>query len=143
MDKDCYDCYNRIVDADETFLNTTENSNFMDRIILAKEDVQRKIISNIVHKGISEVVCSGGKETAVMYPTGNIAGCELREDILGNLRETDYDFSKIWFSEKANNFRKLNGQLDVCKACYHHCFISPALFRSPSYWPDIIKKIWK
>jgi hypothetical protein len=30
----------------------------------------------------------------------------MRGEVMGNLRETGYDFSKAWFSEKARQVRK-------------------------------------
>ena len=101
------------------------------------------MIKKISQENVSEVTCSGGRETAVMYPNGDIAGCEMRDDILGNIRDNDLDISKVWFSKKAKTFRKTVGKVDECYGCYHHCFISPAIFRTPKMWPRIVSSLMK
>lgn len=108
---------------------------------MAKEDVQRDLIKKISSTNQSDIICSGGRETAVMYPSGDIGGCEMRNNILGNIRESNFDFNTVWFSEKANFFRKTAGQAIECRGCYHHCFITPAIFRTPAMWTRITKSI--
>jgi radical SAM protein with 4Fe4S-binding SPASM domain len=140
---ECINLYDDIVDRDRQWLmdHTDRKLNATDIIIRAKENVQRELIKKISSSNTSTLVCSGARETAVMYPSGDIAGCELRKDILGNVREYKYDFSKIWFSKNAFQFRSSSGESDECIGCYHHCFISPAIFRTPSFWPKITKSI--
>jgi hypothetical protein len=87
-------------------------------------------------------MCAAGRETTVIYPRGGVAGCELRSDVLGNFRDVDFDFRRIWLGETADQFRATVGQVDVCRGCYHHCFISPALFRSPQMWPKMVAAAW-
>lgn len=141
--EECIAVYDSIVDRDRQWLmdNHSIKMNYMDKIIRAKEMVQRDLIKKISATKKSSITCSGGRETAVMYPNGNIAGCEMRENILGNIRNYDYNFDNIWFSEEAKLFRKTTGKVPECEGCYHHCFISPAIFRTPSMWPKIGKTL--
>lgn len=140
---ECIDIYDNIVDADRQWLmaKAMRDFNVVDRVIRAKENVQRDLVKKISQTGISDVVCSGGRETAVLYPTGNVAGCEMRSNVLGNMRDANFDFSKVWFSTEAKQFRATVGKDEACTGCYHHCFISPALFRTPAMWPRIAKSI--
>jgi len=140
---ECIGIYDKIVDRDRQWLmdKNAKKLNLIDKVIRAKENVQRDVIKKISSTNTSDITCSGGRETAVMYPSGNIAGCEMREDILGNIREHEFNFNDIWFSDKANSFRKTVGQVRECEGCYHHCFISPTIFRTPSMWPRIAKSI--
>lgn len=144
-DDNCISLYDKIVDRDRQWLMTqTQNKmTTVDKIIRAKENVQRELITKISQTNTSEITCSGGRETAVMYPSGDIAGCEMRADILGNMRENKFDISKIWFSDSAKNFRNTVGKVDECYGCYHHCFISPAIFRTPKMWPKLVAAILK
>lgn len=139
----CIDLYDKIVEQDRQWLmnNSENNLNFLDKVIRAKENVQREVIKKISSTKKSDIICSGGRETAVLYPSGNIAGCEMRDIILGNLREQNFDISKIWYSKNATNFRRTVGKVNECEGCYHHCFISPALFRTPSMWYRVAKSI--
>ncbi len=141
-DQNCIEVYQKIVDRDSQFLlSKSKTPSLLDRVIHAKENVSRELIKEISQTNKHVINCSGGRETAVMYPTGDIAGCEMRENVLGNIREADYDFSKVWFSEKADEFRETVGKVDACHGCYHHCFISPAIFRTPKMWPRIAQSI--
>lgn len=141
LDDQCVNLYDKIVDRDRQWLTsqTQEKMSTTDKIIRSKEIVQREIIKGISQTNESSITCSGGRETAVMYPTGDFAGCEMRDDILGNARDSNFDLKKIWFSKKANKFRDTVGKVEACHGCYHHCFISPAVFRTPQYWPKIVK----
>jgi len=144
-DNKCIDLYERIIDRDYQWLmhRTQNKMTIIDKVIRAKEIVQRDIIRKISQTNISEIKCSGGRETAVLYPTGDVAGCELRNNILGNIREWDYNFKDIWLSQSAKQFRNTTGNVKECVGCYHHCFLSPAIFRTPSIWTKIVKSILK
>lgn len=141
--EECIGLYDKIVDRDRQWLmdKTGEKLNFADKVIRAKENVQRTLIKQISSTKSSSITCSGGRETAVMYPSGDIAGCEMRGNILGNIRNLNFNFNKAWFSTEANDFRNTVGKVDECVGCYHHCFISPAIFRTPAMWPKIAKSI--
>ena len=149
LDRVCVNTYLNVIDKDRQWVNGSRLERFssMDYVINAKEQVQRRLISEISNNGTKPVTCSGGRETAVIRPTGDVLGCELREDkILGNLRDVDVDFRRIWFGEHANHFRKTVGHVKECEGCYHHCFISPAVFRTPKLWPELAQaafSIWK
>ena len=108
-------------------------------MIAAKESVERELIEEIITTEAAPVGCSGGRETAIIFPDGKVAGCELRNDVLGYLRESELDLRRVWLSNAATQFRATAGLLDVCKGCYHHCFLSPAMFRSPRLWPRLAR----
>ncbi len=145
LDEKCINLYDKIVDRDKQWLmsKTQQKLTFVDKVIRAKENVQRDIIKKVSQSKPSGITCSGGRETAVMYPNGNVAGCEMRADLLGNVREFELDFSKVWFSQKAKDFRKTAGIASECTGCYHHCFISPAIFRTVKMWPKLASSIMR
>ena len=145
LDKNCINLYDKIVDRDRQWLmsRTQEKLTAIDKVIRAKENVQRDLIKKISQNNSSPITCSGGRETAVMYPNGDVAGCEMRDDILGNVRQNQFDFGKIWFSQNAVDFRNTVGKVEACVGCYHHCFISPAIFRTPKMWPKLALSILK
>ena len=144
LNRRCLDTYLKVIDQDRAWLNGRLQGglSLMDYVINSKEAVQREIISSINLTGRFPVKCAGGQETAVIYPTGNVAGCELRDDNLGNLRDSNFDFKDIWFGQHADRFRDEVGKVDSCRNCYHHCFISPAIFRTPKLWPRLVQAAW-
>ena len=140
---ECIGIYDKIIDRDRQWIlnKNSKKLNFIDKVIRAKENVQRDLIKKISSTKKSDITCSGGRETAVMYPSGDIGGCEMRNDILGNIRQHAFNFNTVWFSKKAYSFRETVGKEKECEGCYHHCFISPAIFRTPAMWPRVAKSI--
>jgi MoaA/NifB/PqqE/SkfB family radical SAM enzyme len=52
------------------------------------------------------IACYAGIASAQISPEGDVWGCCVRAEPLGNLRENDYDFRKIWFSARTDAFRR-------------------------------------
>jgi len=42
----------------------------------------------------------------------------MRNNILGNIRQHEFNFNAVWFSEKAYSFRKTTGKVKECEGCY-------------------------
>ena len=145
LDNECINLYDRIVDRDTEWLmkKNQRKLTIIDKVIHAKENVQRNIIKKIIQTNNSDIKCSGARETAVLYPNGDINGCEMRSDVLGNLRDYKYNFKNIWFSDASKRFRNTVGKVDECYGCYHHCFISPAIFRTPKIWAKLVLSLFQ
>jgi MoaA/NifB/PqqE/SkfB family radical SAM enzyme len=143
IEGECGEVYHQIAERDLAWLTDTgEGATPFDYIVRAKERVLRQIVTKTSETGVSPVTCAGGRETAVIYPSGDVAGCELRDDVLGNVRAADFDFRSIWLGERAQQFRDTVGEPAACSGCYHHCFITPALFRTPKLWPQMVAAAW-
>ena len=145
-DEVCKTTYLNVIDNDAPWLagatRPAEGFGLFDYLVHAKERVSRDIIAQTSRTGIAPLTCAGGRETAVVYPTGDVAGCELRDDVLGNVRDAEFDFRAIWLGERGRAFRETTGTVEACHGCYHHCFISPALFRTPRMWPRMVDAAW-
>lgn len=75
--------------------------------------------------------CHAGLVSGVVDARGEVRMCELREAV-GNLRDVDYDFGKLWFSEEADRQRAAI-RAKECH-CTHSCFMSSSLvFESRTY----------
>ena len=145
IDDVCKTTYLSVIDRDAPWLKGADRSGAFtpwDFLVHSKEKVSRDIVAETSHTNTAPVVCAGARETAVIYPTGDVAGCELRGEVLGNLREEKFDFRRIWFGNEAREFRATTGQVPACKGCYHHCFISPAIFRTPKMWARMAEAAW-
>jgi len=144
IDEVCGERYLDIVERDSAWLASSgKGFTPFDYVVRAKERVQRDIIAQTSASGSAPLVCSAGRETAVIYPSGDVGGCELRDDVLGNVREANFDFRGIWLGERGARFRENVGEVEACQGCYHHCFISPALFRTPKMWPKLVAAAWE
>jgi MoaA/NifB/PqqE/SkfB family radical SAM enzyme len=49
--------------------------------------------------------CYAGFASAQIAPDGDVWTCCIRADPIGNLRDVDYDFKKLWFNERARKQR--------------------------------------
>jgi MoaA/NifB/PqqE/SkfB family radical SAM enzyme len=56
--------------------------------------------------GKQPIPCFAGIASGQISPEGDVWGCCVRAEPLGNLRESGYDFRKIWFSKRADGFRR-------------------------------------
>lgn len=52
------------------------------------------------------IPCYAGFASAHIAPDGDVWTCCIRAEPVGNLRDVDYDFKKVWFSDKAYSLRE-------------------------------------
>ena len=68
--------------------------------------------------------CHAGTVSGVVDARGEVRMCELR-DAVGNVRDTNYDFGKLWFSPEADRQR---GSIKAKEChCTHSCFMASSL----------------
>ena len=83
--------------------------------------------NNADHNALWKMDCLAGTTAAVLDFDGKLRSCELREPI-GNLRDYDFDFNKLWESEtKQNEVKQVHK--DRCD-CTHICFIYNSMISS-------------
>lgn len=70
--------------------------------------------------------CQAGKVVGVLESNGDVKLCELT-DVMENVRSVNYDFRKVWLSDKVNDMRK---RIKNC-TCTHACFLSPSIKMNP------------
>ena len=85
-----------------------------------------------------QVKCHTGKLSFVLRSTGQVFPCELLNKPMGNIREVNYDFRKIWYSEKSDEIRRWIS--DTKCFCTHECFMTLNILFSPLHWPRLIRK---
>lgn len=137
------DAYINIVNNDKLQIikNYKPNNSFHRLVTTTKEMIQRDMIIKIHKTGNSPVLCSATRENIVIHANGDVVGCELRSKKIGNLRDYDMNITKLWNTDEANNFRSTIRK-EKC-SCYHHCFLAPAIFRSPNQWTNVVRTAWK
>jgi MoaA/NifB/PqqE/SkfB family radical SAM enzyme len=52
------------------------------------------------------IPCMAGIASAQIAPNGDVWTCCIRAESMGNLREHDYDFAKVWRTAKAHQLRR-------------------------------------
>lgn len=75
------------------------------------------------------IPCFAGWASAHLAPDGDVWGCCVRAEPLGNVRQTDYDFGKVWFSQRAEAFRdsvrRKECACPLANAAYTNMLLSP------------------
>ena len=84
------------------------------------------ILDQHIRRGVDRTVaeqrpqfsCVSGRLACVIYSDGEVVECEVKNSRLGNLRDQDYDFRKLWFSPNAHEIAREAAQGCFCT---HEC----------------------
>ena len=136
--------YERITNAvTEDYKNNTRyNKNApMAKISTAKNALRYKLIAETYKdkKFISQ--CYAAQLSGVMYENGDVFCCELLNKKIGNVKDYNYDFAKLWKSEKADEIIKFIK--DTKCFCTHECFWTTNILFNPKYYPKILVESMK
>ena len=66
-----------------------------------------KMVKQVLKEHRQIIPCYAGFASAQIAPDGNVWMCCIKAEPVGNLRDVDYEFKDIWFSEKAEIMRKI------------------------------------
>lgn len=120
------------------FLGT--ESSFHDGKTSIIKSIHRKIMTKSKTKmyqgaldGKRSYVCKAGDEVGVVDYDGNVFFCELTQKV-GNLKDFDYNFNKLWFSPEAEDYRP---KVKKC-VCTHGCFIKSRYMRASEKLAKVI-----
>ncbi len=86
-----------------------------------------------------QMPCYAGNLSGVMYPEGDIYPCEILGDShqIGNIRDFNYNFKKLWLSKKARDEIKFIRGTNCF--CTHECFNTVNILFNPKFYPRILK----
>ncbi len=82
--------------------------------------------------------CYAGNLSGVMYPEGNVYPCEILDEShkIGNIRDFDLDFKKLWLSDKAK--KEVRFVRKTKCFCTHECFNIVNILFNPKYYPKVL-----
>ena len=108
-------------------------------ILNAKRIVRPKIIARTVRERKFQIPCYAGSLGGAMFSRGQVLPCELHVDkVIGNVRDHEYDFKRIWFSEEADEARRWIRR-NKC-FCTYECFLTINILFNPFVLPRIMKE---
>lgn len=89
--------------------------------------IKRRLIVQIYKNKppLPSIKCIAGKKVIEILPDGDVPICELRSEILGNLREHNYNLIELLHTKQAKimlNTLKKNPCI-----CTHECFLGPTI----------------
>lgn len=111
----------------------------MSDLITARELVGRQIQLKVLRENRFQIPCYAANLMGVIKSNGDVMACELRDDKLGNIRDFDCDFKKLWLSQKARAISK-----DIIENkcfCTHECFMSTNILFNPRLYPQLVSEV--
>ena len=108
------------------------------RLKTAQDLVQRRLIYETVRQGRRLLPCYAGRIGAVMNEVGDVFPCEILSDKMGNLRDSGYNFPKVFFSEQADRVRaKINKTRCHCS---HECYFVTNILFNPLMYGQVARQ---
>jgi MoaA/NifB/PqqE/SkfB family radical SAM enzyme len=95
-----------------------------------------ELIAKTALEGRPQLRCFAGDAGGVIYDEGTVSSCEILEPI-ANLRDYDWDFAKLWYSDAMNARRETIAEGCFCtheSNCYY-----PSLVFNPQHLVQIRK----
>jgi len=107
-------------------------------LVNAMKMVRQKIIRKISVQDRYVTPCYAAQLGAILYQDGTVAPCELRQEILGNLRENGYNFRAIFQSDRCQQIRNKISE-ERCY-CTYECFLTNAVMFNPLLFGQVLLK---
>ncbi len=111
----------------------------MSDFITARELVGRRIQLDVLRQNSYQIPCYAANLMGVIKSNGDVMACELRDDKLGNVRDYDCDFRKLWLDSKAKAISK--DIIDNKCFCTHECFMSTNILFNPKLLPRLASEV--
>lgn len=86
-----------------------------------------------------QMPCYSANLSGVMYPEGQVNPCEIldKTHTIGNIRDFNYDFRKLWLSQKAKD--EIKFIRDTKCFCTHECFNTVNILFNAKFYPRLVK----
>jgi MoaA/NifB/PqqE/SkfB family radical SAM enzyme len=128
----------RAIEADQRAGETTgTGSDLLGNYVNARNSVFNEVMPDIYMGHGKPFHCTAGTLFGVIYPNGDVRPCEVQEDfVLGNLRDYDLDFKKLWTSTKARTVAQ--DTLDTGCACTFDGAWSVNVIASRQFLPRLL-----
>ncbi len=129
--------YNEYKESINFLLNKLNKDNFSKagKITKAFRIEYYKMVKQVLKERSQIIPCYSGFASAQIAPDGNVWMCCIKADSIGNLRDCDYKFNKVWSSKKAEILRKAIKE----KKCY--CPLANASYTNMLHDPKSILKV--
>lgn len=94
-----------------------------------KELLQKQIIASVFKENKYVISCLSANISCVMTETGDVYPCEILEKRIGNIRDVNYNFKKLWYSREAEEIRKFIKN-NKCY-CTYECALTTNILFNP------------
>jgi len=131
VDPEKYKAFSDLLEhgAKDATLTGYHNYAFSD-FVNAVRIVRQSVIDTMNRTGEQQLPCYAGSLGGVMLSNGDVYPCELLDKKIGNVRDVDYDFKRLWFSPRNQEIREWI-KTNKCH-CTYECFLTLSVFFTPS-----------
>lgn len=107
----------------------------ISRVTQAFRKQYYEIVKRTLREHRQVIPCAAGVASAQIAPNGDVWTCCIRAESMGNLRDYDFDFSKVWNSAKASELRR------SIKAGECYCPLANASYTNMLLHPPTVAKV--
>ena len=107
------------------------------RMVNAKNQIQYRMIGDIYLKPEFQSYCPAGSIFGVIGTDATVHPCEILSKPLGNLRDYEFDFMKLWHDTRATEVKKW--VRDTKCHCHWECAWTYNILSNPQYQPQLLK----
>ena len=133
--------YHRAVGKLEQNLKNKTSSVYRFRgagIKAAQDILQRSMIHRTMQEERRLIPCYAGRLNVVLTENGEVFPCEILTSSLGNMRDHDYDITKVLASGKAR--RAVGSITDNGCYCTHECYFLTNILFNPRLYPSLLRE---
>lgn len=99
----------------ESFLSQEKKSSWIEKILSSRHYYGSRLLSDIYLRNKYITPCYAGDLLAIIREDGRVYPCEMLDEKMGDLKDFDFDFKKLWFSRQAQALReKIKKQKCFC-----------------------------
>jgi MoaA/NifB/PqqE/SkfB family radical SAM enzyme len=110
---------------------------WLSRAFLVKDVVRYKAILDLAARGRMTAPCGAGSLALTISEEGVVSECEIRRTEIGRLRETGFDFDRLYFSRRREEVAR--AQRDEKCACTYECYLPFSILLHPPALPALLK----
>ena len=110
-----------------------------NKLATASRIILNEKVQQIYETNKYQMPCYAGNLSGVMYPEGDVHPCEILDNShkIGNIRDFNLDFRKLWLSQKAKDEIKfIRGTHCFCT---HECFNTVNILFNAKFYPRLTK----
>ncbi len=144
---------NAVREAHTRLAKRVQRKSLYDRMFKAMQNTVGDVVARTVLENRAVLPCVAGRRMVVIGPTGEVRPCEilgeligqegfpLETDLLGNLRDVDYDIGRILASETA---RQVVRAIRKCRCyCSFECAASASIAFNLRAYPTLLRNFFR
>ena len=112
---------------------------FLSDFNLASKMIMREVVYNTAKTQAFQLPCFAGILNCVLWYNGDVYPCEMLDKKMGNLRDSGYDFKKVWDSPQARQVRNFIRQSRCF--CTEECNINMNILFNPLNLPRLLGNV--